>query len=80
MAEITHMHVWLIEDPPGTEGICMIPHSHGGMMPLVLSSNNEHLLPLVERDARAIHEATKLPMRLVKFTTMEIVEVLGEMH
>jgi hypothetical protein len=79
MPKISSIHVFICEEAPGHEGIPAKILS-GLISPLVCSNITESVLPMMREDAIKIQKQTGKPMKLVKFTNMEIIEIFGEQH
>jgi len=75
---ITEIWAWICEETPGNEGIpaTAVPDRHGmRIVPLV--GGDRDRVESYRSEAIALRIALGVPVRLVRFTTREIVETLA---
>lgn len=72
---VTEIWAWIVTEEDGGEGI---PAKHmlgGGLAPLI--GADETRVRSYEHDARLIAAGMKLPVKLCRFTHMEVIETLN---
>ncbi len=74
MPKITEMYAFITEESPGEQGIPAFMAPDGTMFPMVGAdiSRIESLKPI----AKEMMKHSNIPMKIVKFTDMEVLEVL----
>jgi len=73
--KITEIWAWIVTEPDGGEGVPAAKTTNGGWMPLL--GADEARVRSYEQDARMIAAQLKTPIKLCKFTNMEIVQTLN---
>ena len=72
---ITEIWAWIVTESDGGEGIPAMHLPNGGVAPML--GADEVRVRAYEQDARLMAAALKVPVKLCRFSDMEVIETLN---